>query len=187
MRTSRILVAVAASGLLLAACDPTTTVSTSAANTGGAATGAAKTSAAATKPAGLGDTIDVTDLQGAKLAVTLEKVDAKTTATDGFSTPDSGKQYYAAQFQIKNVGGTAWSDAVDNCAKVGDASGQQFQTDIVSSISSGAMFPDTVNLAAGGVSLGWVIFQVPTGDKVTQVQFTPDSGMGESTAQWSLS
>jgi len=46
---------------------------------------------------------------------------------------------------------------------------------------------DTVNPAAGDTSLGWLVFEVPTGDQVAQVQFTPDSGMGDDTAQWSVS
>lgn len=191
MRTSRILVlsALAASGLLLAGCQPSSTVSTTAANTGTAKASAAAapaTTAAASKPAGLGDTINVADTNGDKLAVTLAKVDAGAASTDGFSSPDAGDQYYAAQFQIKDVGSTAWSDAPSNCAVVKDGKGQTFQSTIVQSVSSGPLMGNTVNLAAGDSTLGWIVFEVPKGDSVTVVQFTPDSGMGSDTGQWSV-
>jgi hypothetical protein len=151
-------------------------------------TGAKSASAAApNQPAGLGATIDVTDFSGDKLAVTLVKVDPKVTSTDGFSSPNSGDQYYAAQFEIKDVGSTAWSDAPSNCTVIKDGKSQTFQSTIVASISSGPLMATTVNIAAGDSTLGWIVFEVPSGDAVTTVQFTPDSGMATSTAQWKLS
>lgn len=192
MRTSRTLVlgTTAAVGLLLAGCQPSSTVSTTAANTGstkaGATAASATTAAAAAKPAGLGDTIDVTgDASGEKLAVTLVKVDPKARSTDGFSSPPAGDAYFAAQIRIKNIGTVAYSDSADNCLAVKDGKGQSFQTDLVSSVSSGPTM-DQLNIAPGDTSLGWVVFDVPTGDAVTQVQFTEDSGMGGDTAQWSI-
>ncbi len=185
MRTSRalILASIAASGLLLAGCKPTaSTVNTNAANTG-----TSTTAAAAAKPAGLGATINVTDESGDKLAVTLVKVDLHPAATDGFSTPPTGDVYYAAQVQIKNVGSAAWSDSPSNCMIVKDAKGQTFQPDLVQSISSGPLMAATANLAPGDSALGWIVFDVAKGDTVTQVQFTPLSGMGDDTAQWSVS
>jgi hypothetical protein len=157
---------------------------------GSGSTSAAKaTSAAATanKPAGLGATIDVTDSSGDELAVTLVKVDAEATATDGFSSPRSGNQYYAAQFEIKDVGSSAWNDAPSNCTVVKDVKNQTFQSTIVEAISSGPLMSTTANIAAGDSTLGWIVFEVPKGDAVTKIQFTPDSGMADSTAQWSLS
>lgn len=177
-------------GLLLAGCGSLgSTVNTSAANTP-AAKSTAKSgggSAPSPKSAGLGDTINVSDESGDKLAVTLVKIDANAEATDGISTPPSGDVYYAAQVRIKNIGSAAWSDSPSNCMVVKDAKGQTFQTDIVESISSGPLLPDTANIAPGDSALGWLMFDVAKGDKVTQVQFTPMSGMSDDTAQWSLS
>lgn len=163
-----------------------TTVNTTAANNPAAASKSAADDGTGSKAAGLGDTIDVTDVAGDKLAVTLKKIDASPHATSGFESPDSGTQYYAAQFEIKDVGGKAWSDSPSNCVVVKDAKGQTFQSTIVSAISSGPMMADTANLAAGDSTLGWIVFEVPKGDKVTTVQFTPLSGMDDDTAQWSL-
>jgi hypothetical protein len=173
-----------------------TTVNTTAAGDGGttaANTPAAGKSAAAagggsgaSKKAGLGATINITDISGDKLAVTLKKVDAKPHSTNEFESPDSGNQYYAAQFEIKDVGDKAWSDDPSNCVVVKDGKGQTFQSTIVSGISSGPMIADVANLAAGDSTLGWIVFEVPKGDKVTTVQFTPLSGMDDDTAQWTI-
>ena len=178
-----VVVAVAVAGTKSGIGVNTTAVGT------GSTTVAKATSAAATanKQAGLGATIDVTDATGDVLAVTLVKVDAKVTATDGFSSPRSGNQYYAAQFEIKDVGSSTWSDAPSNCTVVKDAKDQTFQSTIVESISSGPLMAITANIAAGDSTLGWIVFEVPKGDAVTKIQFTPDSGMADSTAQWSLS
>lgn len=184
------LAVTAALGLLLAGCGSLgrSTVSTSAANTAAAAAGGrgAASAPSAKKAAGLGDTIDVTGMtNGEKLAVTLVKIDTKAQATDGFSTPTAGDGYFAAQVQIKNIGTAAYTDSLDNCMIVKDGKGQQFQPDLLDSISSGPML-DQLTLAAGDSSLGWIVFDVPVGDSVAEVQFTEDSGMGGDTAQWSL-
>lgn len=182
-----VVIAIVVIAAVAAGTNNGTSVNTTAARNTDTAAARASSAPAAGKPAGLGDTIDVTDASGDKLAVTLMKVDSNATATDGFSSPDAGDQYYAAQFQIKDVGGTAWSDAPSNCTAVKDGKGQTFQSTIVESISSGPLMADTANVAAGDSTLGWIVFEVPKGDAVATVQFTPDSGMAESTAQWSLS
>lgn len=183
MRTSRTitLAVLAASGLLLAGCNKAI-VSTTAANT---STGAAKASSGAAA-ATVGSTIDLTDNSGDKLAVTIVKVDPKATATDGFSSPPAGDSFFAVQVQIKNLGPGAYSDSPSNGMTVKDAKGQGFQFDIVQGISSGTLMPATVNLAVGDTALGWEVFDVTTGDTVTQVEFTTDSGMGSSSGEWTV-
>ena len=179
--------AVLALAVSLAGCKSSgSTVSTTAANTA-AATKAAAAPAPSQKPAGLGATIDVTgESAGEKLAVTLVKVDSNAQSTDGFSTPPAGDAYFAAQIQIKNIGTAAYSDSADNCLVVKDGKGQTFQADLLSAVSSGPTM-DQVNIAPGDTSLGWVVFDVTKGDTVAEVQFTPDSGMGGDTAQWTIS
>jgi archaellum component FlaG (FlaF/FlaG flagellin family) len=186
-------IACAAAGLLVTAavagCGSLgSSVNTTADNTTAvkSAGGRASAAPAVPKKAGLGDTITVTDASGVNLAVTLVKVDPAIQATDGFSTPDSGDQYYAAQFRIKDTGSSAWSDSPSNCTVVKDGAGQTFQSTIVTSISSGPIMTDSANIAPGDSTLGWIVFQIPKGDKVTTVQFTPLSGMGSDTAQWTI-
>lgn len=175
-----------AAGLLLlaasAACKSTTsTVSTT------VVSGSAVASAAASAPvkaAGLGDTITVSGFNGEKLTVTLVKVFPDAKGADEFTTPAAGKVFYAAQLRIVNAGAKAYSDSPDNSVVLKDASGQQFQSDLAS-VTAGQSF-GSVNLAAGDSVLGVVVFQVPSGDRPVKLQFTPDSGMADHTAQWNL-
>lgn len=166
----------------LAACRSTTsTVSTT------VASGSATASAAASAPvkaAGLGDTITVGGFNGEKLTVTLVKVFPDAKGADEFTTPAAGKVFYAAQLRIVNAGAKAYSDSPDNSVVLKDASGQQFQSDLAS-VTAGQSF-GSVNIAAGDSVLGVVVFQVPSGDKPVKLQFTPDSGMADHTAQWNL-
>jgi hypothetical protein len=177
--------AVPAVALLLAAagCSSTgATVNTTAATV--APSTHAASSAAAMKPAGVGDTVRVSGFNGEKLSVQLVKVFPDAKGADEFTSPDSGKVFYAAQFRITNSGSKAYSDSPDNCVTLKDTSGQQFQSDL-SNVTAGQSF-GSVNIAPGDSVLGIVVFQVPNGDKPVKVQFTPDSGMADSTAQWNL-
>jgi len=169
-----------------AAClTSTPTVSTQAAPASGASSSTALAASSAA-PAGLGATIDVTgDSAGEKLAVTLVKVIASAQGSDQFNTPPAGDVFFAAQFQIVNIGTVAYSDSPDNCVVAKDAAGQSFQTD-VSTIAEGVGFNGTVNLAPGDKALGYEVFDAPKGDAVTQVQYTPDSGFSSDTAQWTI-
>ncbi|HZP55029.1 DUF4352 domain-containing protein [Actinocrinis sp.] len=170
--------------VVLAGCKSTTnTVSTTPAGSGAAAAVSAKPSGAV-KPAGLGDAITVTGFNHEKLAVTLVKVFPDAKGADEFTSPDAGKVFYAVQLRIANAGGVAYSDSPDNGTVLKDAAGQQFQTDLAS-VTAGQSF-GSVNIAPGDSVLGVVVFQVPNGDKPVRLQFTPDSGMADSTAQWNL-
>lgn len=167
---------------VLAGCKSTTsTVSTTVVSGSAAASAAAS---APVKAAGLGDTITVSGFNGEKLTVTLVKVFPDAKGADEFTTPAAGKVFYAAQLRIVNAGAKAYSDSPDNSVVLKDASGQQFQSDLAS-VTAGQSF-GSVNLAAGDSVLGVVVFQVPSGDKPVKLQFTPDSGMADHTAQWNL-
>lgn len=160
----------------------TSTVATTAVVSGSASHSVA--AAAPVKPAGLSDAITVAGFSGEKLTVTLVKVFPGAKGADEFTTPDAGKQFYAVQLRIVNTGPKAYSDSPDNCAVLKDASGQQFQPDL-SNVTAGQSF-GSVNIAPGDSVLGVVVFQVSAGDKPVKVQFTPDSGMADHTAQWNL-
>lgn len=186
MRVS-VLAGCAVTVLLAAGCASTGHTVTTAPQ--GAVTGVAKPSSASaarasTKPAGVGDTITISGFQGEKLTVTLVKVFPKTSGADDFTSPDSGKRYYAVQLRIKNAAASAYSDSPDNGAVLRDASGQQFQSDFAN-VTAGQSF-GSVNLAPGDSVLGVIVFQVPNGDKPVKLQLTTDSGMGPGTAQWNL-
>jgi hypothetical protein len=122
---------------------------------------------------------------GSKLQVTARRV-VDTRSTDRFSTVDKGKRLVAVQFRLVNTGTATYDDAPSNGAAVIDRAGRQYEADaFVGSIAAGQEFPTAMKLAPGNKALGYLVFQVPVKAKVAQVQFSMDSGFGQ-TAQWNV-
>ena len=189
----RLATAVFTGGLIIAigtgcSLPSSSSVATSAKSTGSGSTGSAATAKAAAKPAAakVGDTIALSGFEGEKADVTVVKVVDRPKGADEFTEPESGKRFYAVQFRIKDTGGKAYSDSPSNGAKVVDSAGQSYEADF-SDTKAGASFPSAVNIASGSSGLGYITFQVPTGAKITQIQFGLDSGMADQTGQWNVS
>ncbi|MCW2758355.1 MAG: hypothetical protein JWO46_2101, partial [Nocardioidaceae bacterium] len=107
-------------------------------------------------------------------------------STDGFMEADAGNRIAAVRFSFVNTGTIAYDDAPCNGAKLVDKKGQQYDCDITfSKIAAGPMLPAAVKLSPGNKALGFLAFQVPANVKIAQVQFSQDSGFGE-TAQWDV-
>ena len=137
-------------------------------------------------PAQVGSTITLTGNDpGAKMDVTVTKVISHAQPADEFSSPDPGKRFYAVQFRLANTGSAAYSDSPSNGAAVVDADGQSYESTLYD-VAGCQSFPGTENIAAGDKGLGCVVFQVPTGAKITKVQFTLNSGFGPATGQWDV-
>jgi hypothetical protein len=117
--------------------------------------------------------------------VTVTRVISHGQPADEFSSPDPGKRFYAVQFRLADTGTAAYSDSPSNGAAAVDAAGQSYQATI-SDVAGCQSFPGTENIAAGDKGLGCVVFQVPTGAKITKIQFTLDSGFGPATGQWDV-
>lgn len=150
-----------------------------------AAAGSGGQSAAATsRLATVGDSITLTGQNDEKISVTLVKIVTKAAPANDFEQPDSGKHYAAVQFRITNTGSVPFSDAPDNDAKVIDTAGEAFDTDVADT-TAGASLSGTVNIAPGDSQLGYITFQVADGATIAKVQFTIDSGFG-NTAQWTV-
>lgn len=139
----------------------------------------------AAAPAKVGEPITIEgNGEGSKLQVTVMKVADPVQSTNDFAKPDAGQRYVGVQFQLKNVGTAAYSDSPSNGAKVVDAKGQQFDaTFMVDKIDAGPLLPSSTKIAAGGQALGFLVFEVPDGSQIAKVQFSMDSGFGE-TAEW---
>jgi hypothetical protein len=137
--------------------------------------------------AGVGDTIDLTGtISGDKIAVTLVKVVDPDSPGNEFETPSPGNRFESIQFRIVNTGTGTYQDdpLTDITAK--DAAGQSMQQDIVTSTAAGAQMPASVNLAPGDTALGYVTFDVPTGDKITQAQYSINLGLAGGTGEWQI-
>ena len=133
--------------------------------------------------AGVGDTLE---LEGAdtKMAVTLVKVVDPARGKE-FSKPQSGSRFVAVQVALKNIGDGVYDDAPSNGAKLVDAEGQNFDTTIADVIA-GPSFPGTVKTKPGSTAKGFLVFEVPKQAKLSEFQFTLDSGFADETGEWSL-
>lgn len=163
--------------VMVAACAPSATVSTNP---------AAPASAHAAKAAGkahVGSTLDLSgDSSGEKMAVRVMKIIQDARGTQ-LTTAGHGKRLVAVQFRLTDIGKAAYSDAPDNSAVLIDSQGQNYQSDI-GTVAGCNSFGGTVNIAPGASGLGCVVFAVPEHAKITDIQFTLDSGMASDAGQW---
>lgn len=139
-----------------------------------------------TKPAKIGQSISLKgNSSGEQVRVVATKA-RRTRSSDEFSKPKRGDVFYAVQFRLRNTGTAAYDDTPSNGAKVIDSKGQQYDGDVVvSSIAAGPLLPSDTKIAAGNQALGYVVFEVPAKAKIKSVQFSMDSGFGD-TGQWNL-
>jgi hypothetical protein len=153
--------------------------------------GATPTSSAskAASPAGLakiGSAIVLTgNSAGEKMAITVVKVFRHPQPASDFDSPTQGDRLYAVQFRLHDIGSAAYSDSPSNGAAVVDAAGQSYESSL-DNVAECQSFPGTENIAVDGSGLGCVVFEVATSARITEVQFTLDSGMGPQTGQWNV-
>jgi hypothetical protein len=150
--------------------------------------GATPTSSAskAARLAKIGSVIVLTgNSAGEKMAVTVVQVFRHPQPASDLDSPQQGHRLYAVQFRLHDIGSSAYSDSPSNGAAVVDAAGQSYQSSL-DDVAECQSFPGTENIAAGSSGLGCVVFEVPTTARITEVQFTLDSGMGPQTGQWDI-
>lgn len=154
--------------------------------TAGSPAGAAAQGKAAPKTAGIGSAITLSgDGSGEQMAVTVTKVLSGAQAADEFSSAPAGDRLYAVQFRLSDTGSAAYSDSPSNGATVVDSAGQPYQSGL-DNVAGCESFGGTENIASGSSGLGCIVFEVPKSAKITEVQFTLDSGMGPQTGQWDV-
>jgi hypothetical protein len=138
------------------------------------------------KTAGIGSAITLSgNGSGEQMSVTVTKVISDASASDSFDELPAGDRLYAVQFRLSDTGAAAYSDSPSNGAAVVDSAGQSYQSGL-ENVAACQSFGGTENIAAGNSGLGCIVFEVPTKAKITQVQFTLDSGMGPDTGQWDV-
>jgi hypothetical protein len=134
----------------------------------------------------VGQEFTYTGGDGTAYTIKLVKVADPATGANEFYTPDVGKRFVGAEFVLTETAGTL-SDDANNDASVQGGDGQMYTPD-VSSISAGTNFNSgMINLHPGKSVTGWVAFQVPSGVKVSNVQWTPSSGFSDVTCTWTVS
>jgi hypothetical protein len=153
-----------------------------------AATQAPSTPAPATSgPVGTSFTVTTQNDSGAAVVytVTLMSVDqaAGTSAYETLANP--GDHMTAARFSITGVTGHATDDANNDASATGADTTEFPSSD--NSVTDGPNFSyGTWSVTPGQTVSGWVSFEVPAGDKLASVAWTPDSGMGGTTATWNI-
>ena len=153
---------------------------------GSASAGDGKASGAAAKTAGIGSAITLSgNDSGEQMSVTVTTVITDAQPSDEFSDAPAGDRLYAVQFRLRDTGSAAYSDSPSNGAAVVDSSGQSYDS-ALDNAAGCQSFPGSENIAPGASGLGCVVFEVPQSAKITEVQFTLDSGMGPQTGQWNV-
>jgi hypothetical protein len=189
-RTTTLAALAAATLLALTACSPEESVNTT--PKAGTSKAAEKTAeektedAPAKKTAAVGDTLTLKGLEdGEQLDVTLKKWLPTAEGASEFDTPQDGKRWAAAQFELVNTGSKVYADSPQNGAKAADSQGQRFDS-WFGEIKAGPGMSSDVSLPKGEKALGWIVFEVPKDSKIVSVQFAMNSGFSDQTGQWTV-
>jgi hypothetical protein len=127
----------------------------------------------------------VQDGSGDTYRVTLVKIIDPAQGADQFSTPDPGKRFVGVVFTIKALRGSPQDEDANGDAVVVGSNGQTYTADFDNIAGYTNFSNGQINVAQGDTTTGAVVFQVPDGVKVTEVQWTTSGGFG-STVQWDV-
>lgn len=137
--------------------------------------------------AGVGDTIDLSDSATSRnIAVTVVKVVDPDSPANQVETPPAGNRFESIQYRIVNTGSGTYQDDPLADISATDGAGQSMQQDIVTATGAGPQLPSDVNLTPGATALGYVTFDVPTGDRITQTQYALNTGLSSAVGQWQV-
>jgi hypothetical protein len=82
-----------------------------------------------------------------------------------------------------HTGSQQYRDAPVNSAEAVDGRGQESSSRIAGT-AAGPGFTGTTTLSAGDTALGYVTFKVPEEPRITEIQFTMNSGFADDTGEW---
>lgn len=128
----------------------------------------------------------MTNFTGDSYTVELSQlIDPASGATPTFTTPSTGDRFVAAVFVVTDTGTAPVTDDADADASVVGTNHQDY------SIGYGTVSGCTnfnygqFQLSPGGSETGCVVFTVPVGVNVTEVQWSTTGGFGTTFVQWS--
>ena len=177
VRTAR-PIAVLGTALLAGACG-TQTVVTSGSTTTSAGT---STTAAPAAPATIGTALQLKAETGSEATVTLTGVVDPATGSDEFNQPNTGNKLVAIEFTITNDGKSNLQPDPQVETTIFDNVNATFNADF--DTVSDCQTLNSVVLTPGSTENGCVVFQVPSANTVSKVQYTPLSGFSSVTGQW---
>lgn len=147
---------------------------------------ATSTSRIGTRSGQPGASITVTDSSGTKLHVTLKQVIDPANGANQYSQPASGKHFVGVQLRVQNDAATSFENNANNETTIVLSNGKKDEADYNPIAGCGNFNNGQVKLAAGASTTGCVTFQVPKGEKITEVRYGNSVYPG-ITAQWQLS
>ena len=134
------------------------------------------------KVAHVGSTLTVSgDNQTADM--TLAQVIDPAQGADQYTTSDAGKRFVGVNFVIAATAGTLSGDA-NNDANVTGSDNQTYNADFSNIVGCTNFSSGSYTIAQGSTSTGCVIYQIPTGVKVSKVQFSLSGGFGGTAGEW---
>jgi hypothetical protein len=138
-------------------------------------------------PARLGSYLNVQDSAGDTYGVALTKIIDPAHSTDQV-TPGNGKRFVGAVFTIKAISGDGpQQEDAENAAALVGSGGQTYIPDIIPITGYTDFAVGEIDAAPGESTTGAVTFLVPTGVKVSKVQWSTFSSFGvRSIVQWNV-
>jgi hypothetical protein len=135
---------------------------------------------------GIGSYFDMQDLSGDTYQVTLDKIVDPGKPSGLFSNPGPGTRLVGVVFTVQALKGSPQDEDADLDATVVGSNGHTYSGGIDTDIVGYSNFDGgQVNVAQGDSVTGVVVFSVPNGIKVTQVQWSETAGLG-SPDVWSV-
>ena len=134
--------------------------------------------------AGIGDLLTL-NARDSTLKVRLtDVIDPVPVGT--YDSARNGHRFVGVELAVKNMGPDAYSDSLSNGAAIVLRDGTQADPTIVAGGPCGNDFGVDVKIAATDKRVGCIAFEVPEGKRVRSFQFTPESGFGDETGEWTL-
>src|SRR6516225_3691230 len=145
-----------------------------------------KTPVGGTSTGQLGATLAVSDSSGTRLDVTLKKVIDPAGHANSYSKPASGKHFVGVKLRVQNQAPSTYQNNANNETTIILSNGKTIHADYNPIANCGNFDNGQVTLKAGATSTGCVTFQIPKGQKVTQVGYSNTVFPGKN-ARWQIS
>ena len=114
------------------------------------------------------------DSMGTTAKIAVLKVVDNAESDNEFTKPGDGKRYVAVQLAAENVGSATYNNLTWLDSKIYGTSGQGY-TNSFAKYKGGPEMPTAIDLKPGGKVNGWMLFEVPTTDKLKTVEI--DNGV----------
>ena len=134
----------------------------------------------------LGTALPVSDSSGTQLDVTLKKVIDPASGASKYSNPAKGNHFAAVKLRIYNTATTTYQNNANNETTITLSNGKTLHADYNPISGCGNFDNGQVTLKAGASSTGCITFQIPKGQKVTQVGYSNTVFPGQK-ARWQVS